>query len=39
MKAFWEIGIEAGQYKHPWPQDKYLDPTFIDSYSKWKPAQ
>ena len=39
MKAFWEIGIEAGQYKHPWSQDKYLDPTFIESYSKWKPAQ
>lgn len=39
MKAFWEIGMEAGQYKEPWPKDRYLNPTFIDSYAKWKPAQ
>lgn len=39
MKAFWEIGMEAGQYKEPWPKDRYLNPTFIDAYAKWKPAQ
>lgn len=38
MKAFWKIGIEAGQYKEAWPKQKYLDSTYIDSYSKWKPA-
>ena len=39
MKAFWNIGIEAGQYKKPWAKKKYLDPIFIESYSKWKPAK
>jgi NitT/TauT family transport system substrate-binding protein len=37
MKAFWETGIEAGQYKAPWPTSKFLDPTYIETYAHWKP--
>jgi NitT/TauT family transport system substrate-binding protein len=37
MKAFWETGIEAGQYKEPWPKSKFLDSTYIETYAQWKP--
>jgi len=39
MKAFWEIGIMSGDYKEPWPESRYLDPTFIETYNQWKPAK
>ncbi|MEI2384866.1 ABC transporter substrate-binding protein [Breoghania sp. JC706] len=38
MKAFWEMGIMGGAYKEAWPEAKYLDRTFIDSYAEWKPG-
>jgi NitT/TauT family transport system substrate-binding protein len=37
LKAFWQAGIEAGQYKEPWPKSKYLDPTYIETYAQWRP--
>jgi len=37
MKQFWEVGMMAGEYTEPWPVEKYLDRTFIDSYGEWKP--
>ena len=39
MKAFWDLGLMSGKYKSAWPTSRYLDPTYIDSYSKWKPAK
>lgn len=39
MKAFWEIGIESGQYEEAWPKERYFDPTFVDTYEEWKPAE
>lgn len=39
MKAFWDIGIESGEFTEAWPTERYLDPTFIDSYEQWKPAE
>ena len=39
MQSFWEIGIMAGDFTEPWPKDRYLDSTFIDSYNQWKPAE
>lgn len=39
MDTFWNIGIMAGDYTEPWPQNRYLDPTFIDTYEEWKPAK
>jgi NitT/TauT family transport system substrate-binding protein len=38
MKAFWDVGIESGDYTEAWPTSRYLDSTFIDSYADWKPA-
>ena len=39
MKAFWELGLMSGKYKSAWPKSRYLDPTYINSYAKWKPAK
>ncbi len=36
MDVFWKIGIQNGQFKDVWPDDKWLDPTFINSYNQWK---
>jgi NitT/TauT family transport system substrate-binding protein len=37
MKAFWEIGIENGEYDRAWSEEEYLVRTFMDSYDEWKP--
>lgn len=37
MDIFFEMGVRSGTYKEKWPKEKYLDPTFIRSYSEWKP--
>ena len=39
MKAFWDMGIASGDYTEAWPKERYLVPTFIDTYNEWKPAQ
>jgi NitT/TauT family transport system substrate-binding protein len=39
MEAFWEIGIEAGDYEEAWEDDRYLDATFMDSFEEWKPEE
>ena len=39
MKTFWELGLMSGKYKTAWPTSRYLDPTYINSYSKWKPVK
>ncbi|WP_159593424.1 ABC transporter substrate-binding protein [Chelativorans xinjiangense] len=39
MQAFWEIGIESGEYEEAWPEERYFDPTFVDTYEEWKPAE
>ena len=37
MKSFWDVGIMSGDYTEAWPESKYLDRTFIDSFDGWKP--
>jgi NitT/TauT family transport system substrate-binding protein len=37
MKSFWDVGIMSGEYTEAWPLNKFLDPTFIDTYGQWKP--
>jgi len=37
MNAFWQMGIDAGTYTEAWPESRYLDRTFMNSYGKWKP--
>jgi ABC-type nitrate/sulfonate/bicarbonate transport system substrate-binding protein len=39
MKTFWDLGLMSGKYKSAWPKSRYLDPTYINSYAKWKPAK
>ena len=37
MKAFWDMGIENGTYKEAWAPERYLLPTFMQSFNEWKP--
>lgn len=39
MKAFWDIGIQSGEFEESWPEERYFDPTFVESYDEWKPAE
>lgn len=39
MDLFFEMGIEAGRFTSHWPREKYWTPEFVDSYSRWKPAE
>lgn len=36
MESFWAMGVKTGQFKEVWPNDKWLDSTFLESYSEWK---
>jgi NitT/TauT family transport system substrate-binding protein len=35
MKVFWGIAVEAGDVKEPWPDSKWLDPTFLKTQNQW----
>ena len=37
MGVFWEIAKRTGDVTEPWPNQKFLDPRYIDSYDQWKP--
>jgi NitT/TauT family transport system substrate-binding protein len=39
MKAFWDMGIQSGTYTEEWPQERFLDRTYMDSFDEWKPAE
>jgi len=39
MKAFWDMGIQSGTYKEEWPLDSFWDPTYVDTFEEWKPAE
>ena len=36
MKVFWGIAVEAGDVKEPWPDSKWLDPTFLKTQDQWR---
>jgi NitT/TauT family transport system substrate-binding protein len=36
MKVFWDIAVEAGDVKEPWPDSKWLDPTFLRTQDQWR---
>lgn len=36
MKVFWAIAVEAGDVKEPWPDGKWLDPTFLKTQDQWR---
>jgi NitT/TauT family transport system substrate-binding protein len=39
LDLFFEMGIKAGRFTEHWPREKYWEPRFADSYSRWKPAE
>ncbi len=36
MKVFWAIAVEAGDVKEPWPNNKWLDDTFLKTQDQWR---
>jgi NitT/TauT family transport system substrate-binding protein len=38
LQAFFEMGMKAGRFEAPWPQEKYLIREYLDTYDQWKPA-
>jgi hypothetical protein len=36
MKVFWSIAVEAGDVKEPWPDNKWLDATFLKTQDQWR---
>ncbi len=36
MKVFWEIAIQAGDVKEPWPNSRWLDDSFIKTQNEWR---
>lgn len=36
MKLHWEISVQAGDVKEPWPDGRWLDDTFLKSQSQWR---
>jgi ABC-type nitrate/sulfonate/bicarbonate transport system substrate-binding protein len=37
MPVFWKITIQEGYVSAPWPESKFLDRRFIDTYRTWAP--
>jgi NitT/TauT family transport system substrate-binding protein len=36
LKVFWEIAVEAGDVTEPWPNEKWLDSTFLTTQNQWR---
>jgi NitT/TauT family transport system substrate-binding protein len=36
MKVFWEIAVESGEVKEPWPNNRWLDDTFLRTQNEWR---
>jgi NitT/TauT family transport system substrate-binding protein len=36
MKVFWAIAVEAGDVKEPWPNNRWLDDTFLKTQDQWR---
>ncbi|HXP92304.1 MAG TPA: ABC transporter substrate-binding protein [Candidatus Binatia bacterium] len=37
MATFWKLTIENGDVKEPWPDAKFLDARWVDSFNRWAP--
>lgn len=35
MPLFWEIAVAAGEVTEPWPESRFLDRRFVDSFDEW----
>jgi ABC-type nitrate/sulfonate/bicarbonate transport system substrate-binding protein len=36
MKVLWEIAVQAGDVTEPWPDSKWLDPSFLKTQNQWR---
>jgi NitT/TauT family transport system substrate-binding protein len=36
MKIFWEISVQAGDVKEPWPETRWVDDTFLKTQDQWR---
>ncbi len=36
LKIFWDIAVEAGDVKEPWPNNRWLDESFIKTQNEWR---
>jgi NitT/TauT family transport system substrate-binding protein len=36
MKVFWSIALQSGEVKEPWPNNKWLDDTFLKTQDQWR---
>ncbi len=36
MKVFWDIAVESGETKEPWPNSKWLDDSFLKTQAEWR---
>jgi ABC-type nitrate/sulfonate/bicarbonate transport system substrate-binding protein len=39
MPVFWEISMAAGEVTTPWPESRYFDRRFVDTFAQWEPAR
>lgn len=37
MPVFWELAVTAGEVTEPWPESRFLDRRFIDTFEAWAP--
>jgi NitT/TauT family transport system substrate-binding protein len=37
MKTFWTVTVQNRDVDKPWPESKYMDRRFIDSFKRWAP--
>lgn len=36
FKIFWETAVQAGDVKEPWPNNRWLDDTFLKTQDQWR---
>lgn len=36
MKIFWEISVQGGDVTEPWPESRWLDPSFLKTQDQWR---
>ena len=37
MPVFWEIAVAAGEVTEPWPESRFFDRRFVDTFDEWAP--
>ena len=37
MKTFWEVAVQNGDVDKPWPESKFFDRRYVDSFKRWAP--